>query len=106
MLPIRSSRLSHHLTTLLILGTVLLLALKVNAASAFFNLNTDPTANGSLSLYGSANWQSADGAGAATNASDGYLEITPSFGGERGAVVFKDFDNGAIIKAFTFEADV
>src|SRR5205807_7129737 len=76
------------------------------AASTSFNFNSDPTANNSLNLFGNANWQSSGGVGAATNASDGFIEVTPSAGGTLGAVVFADFDNGAIIKAFTFDADV
>ena len=43
------------------------------------------------------------GAGASTNGADGYIEVTPSAGNQRGAVVFADFDNGQMIKAFTFE---
>jgi hypothetical protein len=77
-----------------------------HAASAFFNFNSDPAAGGLVKLYGIANWQASGGAGAATNGNDGFLEITPSSGNQRGAVVFADFDSGAIIKAFTFEADV
>src|SRR5215472_11833737 len=84
----------------------LLLSLAVQAGSASFNFNSNPTTSGLLTLYGSANWQSSGGAGASTNASDGFIEVTPSAGGQVGAVVFADFDNGAIIKAFTFEADV
>lgn len=80
--------------------------LACEAGSAFFNFNTDPTASGLLKLYGNANWHSSGGAGAATNASDGYIEVTPSAGNQRGAVVFADFDGGQMIKAFTFEADV
>jgi hypothetical protein len=76
------------------------------AGSALFNFNTDPTASGLLTLYGSATWQATAGAGAATNANDGFLEVTPSSGGQRGAVVFADFDKGEVIEAFTFEADV
>src|SRR5581483_4482950 len=84
----------------------LLLALSCPAATAVFNFNSEPTASGALTLYGNANWQPTDGAGAATNASDGFLEITPSAGNARGAVVFSDFDGGKIIEAFTFDADV
>jgi hypothetical protein len=79
---------------------------QVYAATASFNFNSNPSANGSLTLYGNANWQATGGSGAATNSSDGFIEVTPSAGGMRGAVVFADFDNGAIIKAFTFDADV
>jgi uncharacterized repeat protein (TIGR03806 family) len=84
----------------------LLVSASVNAGSAFFDFNTDPTASGLLSLYGNANWQATDGVGVATNANDGFLEVTPSAGNQRGAIVFADFDSGASIRAFTFEADV
>jgi hypothetical protein len=80
--------------------------LACEAGSAFFDFNTNPTASGALKLYGNANWYSSGGAGASTNASDGYIEVTSSAGGQRGAVVFADFDNGQMVKAFTFEADV
>ncbi len=96
---------SRSAAWLLATGT-LILAWASPAASVFFDFNSDPTASGQLTLYGSANWQATGGAGAATNANDGYLEITPSAGNERGAVVFADFDNGKIIEAFTFDADV
>jgi hypothetical protein len=98
---------SSLLRFLLTWGNFLFLTSSVNAASVYFDFNTsEPFDNGSLTPYGSANWQPTGGTGAATNASDGYFEMTPSLGSQRGAVVFADFDNGAIIGAFTFEADV
>src|SRR5438132_113984 len=87
-------------------GGLLLTPFFARAGSAFFDFNTDPTANALLAIYGNASWLPTGGAGTATNLNDGYLQITPSAGGQRGAVVFADFDTGAIIKAFTFEADV
>ena len=93
-------------SSLLISGGILLLALACPGATASFNFNSNPSASGLLTLYGSANWQSTGGAGSATNASDGFVEVTPSAGNQRGAVVFADFDNGKIIQAFTFDADV
>jgi uncharacterized repeat protein (TIGR03806 family) len=98
-------RLHHSIGRLVVCGSVLL-PLFLYGGSAFFNFNTDPTASGLLSIYGNASWIPTGGAGAATNASDGYLEVTPSAGGQRGAIVFADFDAGAVIKAFTFDADV
>jgi uncharacterized repeat protein (TIGR03806 family) len=82
------------------------LAISAPAASVFFNLNTNPAASGQLTLYGNASWISTNGAGAATNASDGFLEITPSAGGQRGAIVFADFESGGSIRAYTFDADL
>lgn len=75
-------------------------------ATAFFDFNSDPTTSGQLTLYGSATWQATGGIGAATNANDGFVEVTPSNSNQRGAVVFTDFDNGKVIEAFTFDADV
>ena len=106
MLPTFSFRPRLSYAIRLFSFSFLWVALVSQAASVAFNFNTDPTANASLALYGNANWQATGGAGAATNASDGFLEVTPSAGNQRGAIVFADFDTGAIIKAFTFEADV
>src|SRR5262245_40512075 len=96
----------YRVATRVLWPGILLQAICCQGGEAFFNFNTDPTASGLLTLYGSATWQRTGGAGAATNANDGYLQITPSSANQRGAVVFADFDNGAIIQAFTFEADV
>src|ERR1051326_1122315 len=106
MPPTCLCRSAKRFTFLVICGLSVLLMPMAHAASAFFNFNSDPAAGGLVKLYGIANWQSSGGAGAATNGNDGFLEITPSSGNQRGAVVFADFDSGAIIKAFTFEADV
>jgi uncharacterized repeat protein (TIGR03806 family) len=76
------------------------------AGTNTFNFNTNPSGSGLLTIYGNADWQATGGAGAATNASDGFLEITTSAGGQRSAVVFADFDSGAALKAFTFDADL
>ncbi len=83
-----------------------LLSLNAGAGSAFFTFNTDPSLNPQLALYGNATWQPTGGAGATTNSNDGYLQITDSTANQRSAVVFADFDTGAIIQAFSFEADV
>ena len=70
-------------------GLILLLAPSyVRGASALFNFNTDPTASSLLTIYGNASWIPTDGAGSATNANDGYLEVTPSANNQRGAIVF------------------
>lgn len=49
---------------------------------------------------------SSDGVGAATNGNDGYLQVTPAVNSQAGAVIFSDFDSGAVVQGFTFEADV
>jgi len=80
--------------------------MSARAGSAFFNFNSDPATNGLLTLYGNALWMRNDGAGAATNSNDGYLQITASVTNQRSAIIFADFDNGSVVKAFTFDADL
>ena len=104
MLPASLSQASSRPAARLFGAGILLATMACQAGSASFNFNTNPSAV--LSVYGSANWQPTGGAGAATNASDGFLEITPAAGGARGAVVFQDFDNGQAMKAVTFDADL
>src|SRR5579883_2218359 len=104
-MPILLRRVRSSSAVLLVLGW-LLLPQSSPAASAFFDFNSDPTLSGLLTLYGSATWQTSGGVGSATNANDGYLEVTPSSNQQRWAIVFSDFDNGQVIEAFTFDADV
>src|SRR5260221_6670718 len=106
MLLLSCPRPFSRVTSALWVAVCLWSSPQLEAATASFNFNSNPTASGTLTLYGNANWQSTGGSGAATNTTDGFIEVTPSAGGMRGAVVFSDFDNGAIIKAFTFDADV
>ena len=77
----------------------------VQAGSAFFDFNSDPTQNGQLTLFGNGAWQSSGGVGSATNANDGYLVVTASQSSQRSAIVFADIDQGEVVAAFTFEAD-
>jgi uncharacterized repeat protein (TIGR03806 family) len=90
----------------LLLVSALAIGASAFAGTTFLNFNSDPTVGGLLTLYGSASWKSTGGVGAATNSNDGFLEVTPSSGGQRGAIVFSDVDSGVTIQAFTFEADV
>jgi hypothetical protein len=76
------------------------------AATVFFDFNSDPTAGGLAAVSGSAVWVGTDGAGIATNSSDGFLQITPAINSQRGAILFSDLDNGAIVGGLHFEADV
>jgi hypothetical protein len=83
-----------------LLGTV-----AAQAGNAFFDFNSDPTTNGLLTLYGNGVWVPSGGVGAATNANDGYLQVTAAAGSQRSAIVFADIDHGEVVAAFTFEAD-
>jgi len=88
------------------------LALKSQAASVTFDFNTDPTTSGLLKIYPTNNpgqttaWIPSGGVGSATNANDGYLQVTAAQGSQRGAIIFNDFDGGQVVQAFTFECDV
>jgi len=88
------------------------LALKSQAASVLFDFNTDPTTSGLLRIYPTNNpsqttaWIPSGGVGSATNANDGYLQITAAQNSQRGAIIFNDFDGGQVVQAFTFECDV
>src|SRR5215831_6396494 len=88
---------------LLTLGS---LALNSQAATRLFDFNSDPTTNGELTVYGSSVWVPSGGVGASTNANDGYLQVTAAANGQRGAIVFADFDGGQVVQAFTFDMDV
>jgi hypothetical protein len=92
------------------LGLALLCAATAQGASVLFDLNSDPATNGRLTIYGnpagSAVWVPSGGAGAATNANDGYLQLTPATGNQRGVVLVTNFDNGAVVSGFTVDLDV
>ncbi len=72
------------------------------------NFNTDPAAT-TPPLYAetgnnASNWRASGGASGAAN--DGYLAINDSRGGQQTTLVFRDLDNGLVVKAFKFEADL
>lgn len=93
--------------TALGLAVVTLLgAAAARAGTATFDFNSDPAASGLLTLYGTCAWIPSDGVGTATNAEDGYLQVTDALNSQGGRVVFADFDNGAIVQGFTFECDL
>src|ERR1035441_5959028 len=75
------------------------------AGSFFFDFNTDPSLSGLLTITGAGSWQASGGAGAATNASDGYLTLS-SGTSQATTIIFSDFDAGSVVQGFTFEADL
>lgn len=70
------------------------------AGTASYNFDTDPTSV--LNLYGNAAWYSTGG----NPASGGFLSITDAQNSQRSGIVFDDFDNGLVVKAFSFAMDV
>ncbi len=111
----------------------LLAAASAHAGTFKIDFSTDPSTNlnfgGSLwdgtttTGTGSANWQTNGGAGVFGNTSngpvtgvegDGFLQLTFAdhncssnlSSGLTGGVLFDDFDNGLVVAAFTFDADL
>src|SRR2546425_632812 len=90
----------------------LLLVASGHAATTTINFNTDPKPLGVYALHGNvvdvngadASWRPNGGASGAAN--DGYLAVTDAHGGSQSVLVFKDLENGLIVKAFTFECDL
>ena len=80
----------------------LLCAAGAYAGTAKYDFNSDPIAAGLMTFYGPGYWNPAGGASG--GASDGYLVVTESTG-QASRIIFNDFDNGKVVKAFTFEAD-
>lgn len=92
------------------------------AGSATFNFDTDPSAAGSGFVTGSnVSWtdpttfdqidfyedRDFNGQGEGGNpASGGYLAITRSANSQYSQILFPDFDNGLVVKAFTFDCDL
>ena len=70
------------------------------AGSVSYNFDTDPT--GILSFYGNAAYVPTDG----NPATGGYLSLTDAINSQRSFIVFDDFDNGLVVKAFSFSMDV
>jgi hypothetical protein len=87
-------------------------AASAQAATNVIDFNTDPALSGLYTWFGNLadingnpdSWRSSGGASG--GATDGYLAITDSAGGSHSALVFKDLENGLIIKSFVFECDV
>ena len=83
-----------------VFGSLCLAGYTSVAGTASYNFDTDPSSV--LQLFGTSTWQATDG----NPASGGYLSITDALNGQRGAIIFDDFDNGLVVKAFSFSMDV
>ena len=68
------------------------------AGHAKFTFEEDPL--GILDVLGNAQWMTEGGN------PGGYLEITSAAGSLKGVIIFDDFDNGAVVSAFTFTCDL
>lgn len=82
---------------LLALAGCAMVAVGVRAGTATFDLNTDPATTGDFNFVGSAEWKSTGGVN-----DSGFIKLTDATG-QSCAVLFPDFDQGLVVKAFTFE---
>lgn len=77
------------------------------AATTSIDFNSDPTGTGLYEEPGgavAAEWRA--GGGSSGGANDGYLSITDARDSQRAVLVFKDLENGLVIKSFIFECDL
>ena len=76
------------------------------AATTTIDFNTDPSVSGIYTEQGvsAAVWRPDGGASGA--AGDGYLSLADAKGNQRSVLVFADFENGLVIKSFSFECDL
>lgn len=103
-----TKRMPKNMTKLLlcVASAVGLTSVGTRAATTTIDFNSDPTATG---LYtepagSAAEWRPSGGK--TGGASDGYLSITDARDSQRATLVFKDLENGLIIKSFIFECDL
>jgi hypothetical protein len=90
----------------------LLLTTSARSATNVIDFNTNPTNNPIYSWHGNvvdtsnnpAPWRPTGGASGGV--ADGYLAITDARSGSSSSLVFKDFESGLIVKAFSFECDL
>jgi hypothetical protein len=77
------------------------------AATTTIDFNSDPTGTGLYEEPGgaaAAEWRPSGGASG--GASDGYLSITDARDSQKAVLVFKDLEDGLVVKSFTFECDL
>lgn len=96
-------------TVLKAAAAALLCAAPALAGTVTFDFNTNP--DGILNFSGTINdgvprslaeaWHDTGGVD-----NSGYLSITDATTGTRSTIIFDDFDNGQIVQAFSFEADL
>lgn len=84
------------------ISLIVLSAVISEGGSLFYDFNNGlPTA---LTVVGAASVRSADGASG--QAGDGYLSVTDAINQQATKVIFPDFNQGSVVKTFTFDCDV
>lgn len=97
-----SSRHRPRTAALLAAAAVVLSGSSVLAGTATYNFDTDPSTDPNLVIAGNNDqtWQAAGGV------AGGFLALTYPQNDQNAFVVFPDIDNGTLVKAFKFEADL
>ncbi|MCZ7641305.1 MAG: hypothetical protein M5U12_37775 [Verrucomicrobia bacterium] len=102
-------------------GVAVSLGLTALGGSATFNFDTDPSNDPNFVIGSNVSWtdpvtfeqidfyedRNFDGRGEGGNpATGGYLAITRAANSQYSQILFPDFDNGLIVRAFTFDCDL
>lgn len=75
------------------------------SGSFFFDFNSDPAGQGLMTITGNGGWYPYDGVNYPDNPEDGFLKLTEGTSANT-RIIFADFDEGAVVQAFTFECDL
>lgn len=96
-----------HWTKLLSAVGACALGSSLQAATNIVDFNSDPALTGiytELPGATASEWRPNGGASGAVG--DGYLSLTDAKGSQAARLVFKDLENGLIVKSFKFECDL
>jgi len=97
------NKTKKNLLRLLVAGG--LVSVPAYAATNTVNFNSAGGALPFVEVGATSGEYRADGGASGANG-DGYLSITDARSGQRSTLVFNDLDNGLVVKAFVFEADL
>jgi len=96
-----------HWTKLLSAVGACALGSSLQAATNIVDFNSDPALTGVYTEQPgrlSGEWRANGGASGA--AGDGYLALNDAKGSQSAGILFKDLENGLIVKSFTFDCDL
>ena len=95
-------RVRKRIVLLTVVGAIGLGCTAALAGHFACDFNSDPSSV--LTIIGSGEWRPDDGFTGKTG--DGYLAITDAINNQRTKIIFDDFDQGLVVKAFTFSCDL
>ena len=83
-----------------LLALMLLSTSPSRAAEFVLDFNSDPVTLGA-EFFGTSEWREEGGVD-----NSGYLSVTDNLNGQIGAIIFPDFENGAVVTAFSITAQL